>query len=712
MVFILECMIADDNSYGSGGVPVNFVPPIDTRMEVDYVRFYRSPTWAGDLRLAQAPTDGGTFSSPGTLLDQVAAVGVTGIRHNLIMTDASVMAGVYTAYDPQWAAMQARRLALYLTLFDGNAGATAYPGDDPNTTTAAAERTAWAAIAFDAAQYLHLTYPGLLKALEVWNEPDGTNWPVPADRLALLTAAVKTAIRSDPTLNHVLITGPTTTVGEAVYWQDLVDAGFLQHVDWVSHHIYSSADRWPRRIADLRAKMGQVGQANKPIVLSEYGGHITAGAHEVPADLVMLKALGLTGASYFPSRDYGSFFTDHGLLNTDGTVATQGTAWNAWHANVGVSAIYVGKAVLPFNIEAHHFTVGAAHVWVVWASSGAPLIDVTGTHTAEDYIGAPITARTPRTLGIAPVYLLGNVTLALSAGQEALLAGSIAQFSLVQGQDGWTYQWLLSGTYTNATADTVANEWVRAGSTFWQISVTNLHPATSGGAVVYAVRKWVVPAGIPKVRVTGTWSRSSTAGDGSDVAIWHNGTARFREAPYRKAPAGCRRARTFDQVFDVAGDRIIEFRVGTGPALNDSSDNTNLDALIYQSAATVTGPDIDDGSILAHAINTNLAFFVGSHPTGSALLGKELISNTSFSFVGSAAFTGDHPAIAGWKCLKTFSATADAAYLGTTPAGLTGLSTVYTMWADIQIDTALVDGVASTVLSPRSTPAGRRISRS
>jgi lysophospholipase L1-like esterase len=118
-----------------------------------------------------------------------------------------------------------------------------------------------------------------------------------------------------------------------------------------------------------------------------------------------------------------------------------------------------------------------------------------------------------------------------------------------------------------------------------------------------------------------------------------------------------------------------------------------VDEIVPEVPADAGAPD------LGHAINTNLAFFVGSHPAGSSLLGKELISNATFSLVGSAAFTGDHPSLSGYKCLRNVSKTADAAYLTAAPAGLTGISTVYTMWADIQIDTALVDGEAAAVLS-------------
>ena len=215
--------------------------------------------WNGSLRLSQAPIDADIIANPGTLFDQATAagLGIEGIRHNLLMTKSYVLAGDFTPYDPQWAAMQARDLALYLTLFDGGTGGP-YPGDHADPGTADAERAAWAAIALDAAQYLEVNHPGLLKVLEVWNEGDGS-WPIPPDKLVLLTAAVKTAIRSDPSLDHIPIAGPATVVDEGAYWQTLIDEGLLDHVDWVSHHFYTAPETFETRLAALRAKLAQVG---------------------------------------------------------------------------------------------------------------------------------------------------------------------------------------------------------------------------------------------------------------------------------------------------------------------------------------------------------------------------------------------------------------------------------------------------------------------
>lgn len=545
-----------------------------------------SPFLPVSLLFAQAPIDADVISSPSTLFTQMAtaALGVTGIRHNALMTRAEVLAGNFTVYDAQWTAMTNAGLKLCLTFFDGSAGATAYPGDDPNASVAAAERTAWANLARDIAAYCVANHPGLLTMVEVWNEPNG-NWPIPADRMVLLIAAVKTAIRGNPNLNSIAIVAPATTGDAGSYWQTLIDNGVMNQIDWVSLHIYSSPHVFARRLANHRTKMAQVGAQARPIVISEWGAKSSTSAHEIASGLTMLKAHGATAGSYFPVRDFGTF-PDQGLLNSNGSLAEQGTVWKIWQSTVGESSTYLGQDSLPFNVECHHFLVAGQHVRVAWASQDTPSISIAGSYTAKDVNGATITAGATQSLSTSPIYLMGNITVTFTAGQDALLAGNAEQFSLVQGQDGWTYQWLLSGVYTNATPDEAAEDWARSGSTFWQIGTTNMHPAVSGGVPVYAVRKWLVPSGTSRVKVTGTWSRSSGSGDGSDITLLHNTTQRFRRAALIGATAN------IDQIFDVTPGDILEFRTGTGPAASDANDNTSLNALIYQTADATNSPDI------------------------------------------------------------------------------------------------------------------------
>ena len=160
----------------------------------------------GTLTFAQAPTDADTFDPVVITQASSAALGITGIRHNM------PIGGVVSRCAAQWTAMRTAGLKLYLCLFDGGAGGT-YPGDDPNTATAATERTTWANGVVTVMLHLQSVYPGLLAAAEVWNEPDGS-WPIPADKFVLLVEAVHSAMRAQPALANIPLVAPATVAGE------------------------------------------------------------------------------------------------------------------------------------------------------------------------------------------------------------------------------------------------------------------------------------------------------------------------------------------------------------------------------------------------------------------------------------------------------------------------------------------------------------------
>ena len=541
--------------------------------------------WLGSLKAAQAPIDGRYFSSD-VINDIVASdVGVVAIRHNALL-DSPPTKGPWdwSGYDAQWRAMQAAGLKLYLTFFDGAPGAAAYPGDDADPGRAATERVEWAAQAADGVGYLEANYPGLLVAVEVWNEPDGS-WPVPAADYVPLIAAVRGAIRANPAFDHIPICGPATVLSPGAYWQVLVDEGIADEIDWVSHHIYSPPHVIEDRLAALRTKLEQIGARKLPIMISEYGGEGASSAYEIASNLTALRASGVRGGSYFTLRNYPTF-PHAGLLETDGSLARHGRVWRTWHRIVGENAAYLGRASdLPFTIQCHHFRVVNQDVRVVWASAGTPAIDISGHYIAMNHEGAPIEAALSQTLVEEPIYLIGDVAVELAPGQDVLVAGNQEQFSLVQGQDGWTYQWLLDGMYTHAEADRTSGTWIRPGSRFWSIGPNNMHPASISGKTIYAVRKWNVPDGVGRIRLMGTWSRSSEKGDGSELAILHNSVFKSREMVLSGEIS-------FEHTFNVVKGDVVEFRAGTGPSAETSYDNTSLNAFVYSTGRHPDEPDL------------------------------------------------------------------------------------------------------------------------
>ena len=495
---------------------VVIAPPADPAyvefgyIESGYVEFTSSPPVlaAGTFTFAQAPTDADTFAPAVLTQATSAALGITGIRHNLHVTASTtdINNNNFDRWDAQWTAMQSAGLKLYLCLFDGGPGGAGmvYPGDDANSVTAAAERTAWANPAVAAMVHLQDTYPGLLAAVELWNEPDG-QWPVPADRLCLLAAELRTKMNAQPKLAGVPLAAPATVTGEGTYWQTLVANQLLTHVNWVSHHMYSDPHMLERRVTNLRTRLAP---ATPPIFVSEFGANLTADAPVLAGTLTMLKALGIHAGSHFTLQDYGTAFADRGLLNSTGLIGEQGTVWKTWHGTIGVAATFGARETIGSlsNVRCYRFTRSGATIRVVWASLGTPSISVTGTHTAKDAFGVTITPAATYTLGPSPspIYLTGTVTVAPAARQETLLAYPEIDFSsTTQGLNGWQYQSYNGTAYTDAVADAVNDRWTIPTSGVWQITPTIGHPAptAAGGA---AVRKWTVPGGVTRVRVTGT----------------------------------------------------------------------------------------------------------------------------------------------------------------------------------------------------------------
>ena len=223
-----------------------------------------------------------------------------------------------------------------------------------------------------------------------------------------------------------------------------------------------------------------------------------------------------------------------------------------------------------------------------------------GAYTAQDANGAPVTPDGNHTLTVSPIYLLGNVIVSMSAGQEFLLADNNEDFSATQGDNGWRYQWLIGTTYTDAVFNVGTANWQRPGATFWKIGATHQEPVVETGTTkVYATRWWTVPTGVGRVHVQGTWTQRlaavatvPTCSSFAGKAASGLGPRRFsfRRSALKGATAN------IDQVFDVAAGDIIEFRVGPGPALDDSFDDTTLNALIYESTVAVTPVDDDQAT--------------------------------------------------------------------------------------------------------------------
>ena len=92
---------------------------------------------------------------------------------------------------------------------------------------------------------------------------------------------------------------------------------------------------------------------------------------------------------------------------------------------------------------------------------------------------------------------------------------------------------------------------------------------------------------------------------------------------------------------------------------------------LFYSLATLAAPvmAIGDGALQSAAvepINAGLVFCLGSHPTGSALLGKDLVSGNAGTLLASGNLAGTNASHGTWRCLDSTSLTNGGAHFPST----------------------------------------------
>ena len=176
--------------------------------------------WTSAISCAQCQFDEGW--NPEVLNWQKAAgIDLTDVRFNFLQTKTAD--GDFSAYAPALDKMRALGLKHYLTLF----GAP-YVGD----------ADVYAAWAIEAMRWHVQVDPGRLRAVEIWNEPDGTHWPIGAADYLGLVAKIHALKAKEPILAGIPLCGPATSGASPSYMQAVIDGGLLDHVDVVSYHQY------------------------------------------------------------------------------------------------------------------------------------------------------------------------------------------------------------------------------------------------------------------------------------------------------------------------------------------------------------------------------------------------------------------------------------------------------------------------------------------
>ena len=303
-------------------------------------------SWTTTTSCAQCQFDEGW--NPEVLdWEKAAGIGLTDVRFNFLETKTAN--GDFSAYVAPLDKMKALGLKHYLTLF----GAP-YVGD----------ADAYAAWAIEAMRWHVQFNPGRLRAVEIWNEPDGTHWPIAAADYLSLMAKIHALKAREPSLAGIPLCGPAAAGASPPYMQAVIDGGLLDYVDVVSYHQYVPPEEILPGVALVSGMIRKAGRST-PIFISEFGAWGDTGIGAMERALTLFR-VAKSGASYFALRDYPAF-PYVGLLSDQGALKAVGAAWNCWHSQIGDTATLLGRDSLNDTTYSYAWQKGSSNRRVMWA---------------------------------------------------------------------------------------------------------------------------------------------------------------------------------------------------------------------------------------------------------------------------------------------------------------------------------------------------------
>ncbi len=476
------------------------------------------------------------------------------------------------------------------------------PNYDNNNTPYTDE--AIAAYANYAVQILR-HYGTQIKALEVWNEYNGTfnQGPATQDRagtyLKMLRATYTAIKRERP---DVTVVGGATSGVPLPYWTKLISGGALNYMDAASVHPYrytSTPEGIENDIAGLQNLMRSQGNGlTRPIWVTEIGWDLKAST--APGDLLidpdvqarflvrgysLLLSAGVPRIYWYLLRDYNGL--NMGLLHDD----AGHTPKPAYYAMTTLiqqlrGANFVAREnTLPdlycLLFEPSSSSSSGEPVRVVWSLTPRQVM-LRGATSIVDLNGKAVDASVPVNLTDSPLFIQGDLSglPPPPAFVATVLADSQRDFSPTQGGAGWSFGSFLgsSGKFTALTYFSVT-DWAESwGSVYPYLSVTagDQHPSVSGNTPVSAVRRWTSNYDGP-VEISGQF-QCTTEGDGVGVSVWVNGQQRFRKL--LGGGNGNPISNNFDLYETVQTGTTIDFAVDPGPGVNINFDATTVAATI------------------------------------------------------------------------------------------------------------------------------------
>ncbi len=319
--------------------------------------------------------------------------------------------GTYTA---EWlSSMQTNSIGHTMTLFYG---ATPWNNDYTGFATFARSAINW-----------HTTnFPGVLKAVEIWNEGDGA-WPLNTTQYVGVTRAIWSAIHDLTAYNTFPVIGPVITspfnIGYLAPW---VTAGADQYLDAFSFHAYSGPEYLIFDYHNFRTVVG----SSKPVYISEWD-YNTAQSEKVARRLSIMKFLGVYGASYFPivtlSPTFQGIVADFSGSHTNVT-----DNWIEWYDKIGDSATFVTRDSINANAFSLKFN----------DKNGAPIRHMFALEPTPVLITDNAGVTSSAVLSELPIYRSGTSTVTLDPTADVLMIHTQWNFTTsATAADGWRYNW-------------------------------------------------------------------------------------------------------------------------------------------------------------------------------------------------------------------------------------------------------------------------------
>lgn len=447
-------------------------------------------------------------------------------------------------------------------------------------------------------------YGSQIKAVEVWNEYNGTfcKGPATQDRTGTylrMLKAVYTAIKQERP--DVLVVGGGSTGIPLPYWRALLAGGAQDYMDAISVHPYRYAltpEGLEQEINDLRqlAEKSNGGRA-KPIWVTEIGWYTkpsTAFGDMAIDDQTQAKFLvrcyalllsaGVERVYWYLLYDYNAL--NMGLFQDDAkqTIKPVGTAMKTLVQQLR-DAKFIKMEITTAGVYSLLFgRPSGEEVRVMW--SLAPVtVPVQGDVSAVvDIAGKTVAPRDTLQLTDSPVFVSGALP-ALPRPSVAIsktLTDSVRDFATKQGDQGWSYGVFIGdSTKFVALSNLTTTDWKEAWGgkyKYLSLSARDQHPSNVGQTPVAAVRRWESNVS-GSVRITGQF-RCTTQGDGVGVSIVVDGSRHFRKLLGGKS--GRPILEPFDLVLNVHPGSVIDFAVDPGPSTDISYDSTSVSITIKE----------------------------------------------------------------------------------------------------------------------------------